>query len=96
MLSSRHNEKKTQDANKNFNLFSREEAIWSILDFTVLSLNGMLAASSRVSEFPNYSTAAMRHSFTNFPSQNDLEFFAIRLEMAYDVRAFTEGVALSI
>jgi len=68
----------------------------SIFDLTVLSLNGMLAASSRVNEFPKDFTAAMMHSFINFPSENGLEFFAIKFEIAYDVvRAFSEDVALS-
>jgi len=91
VLSSRHNEQKEKD----FNFFSKKEAISSIFDLTVLSLNGMLAASSRVNEFPKDFTAAMMHFFINFPSENGLKFFAIKFETAYDaVRVFSESVAL--
>ena len=55
----------------------------------------MLIASERVNEFPKDLTASMRHSFTNPPSVNGLECFAIRCEMAYDAAvAFAEHVAL--
>jgi len=65
----------------------------SILDFTVLSLNEILLASSRVTEFLNDS--AMRYSFTNF-SLNGFKFFAIKYEITYNaIRAFSEDVALS-
>lgn len=51
----------------------------------------MLAASSKVIESPNDSTAAMTHFFTNSPSLKDLEFFAMKFDIAYDaIRAFIE------
>jgi len=92
MLTSKHNEKKEQDVNKDFNCFSKEKAMSSIFYLTILSFNRMLATSSRVNEFPNDFTAAVMHFFANFPLENDLEFFAIKFEIAYDaVRAFSEG-----
>ena len=87
MLSSRHNEKKEQDANKDFNSFYKEETM-SILDFAILSLNGMLLTSSRVSH--NFQTTTM-YSFLQqiFYHWTALNFSQLNSN-AYDVRAFSE------
>lgn len=68
-----------------------------ILDATVFLLSGILEASVNVTEFLNDFTASIKHSFTNSPSVNGLEFLAIRCDIEYEaVSAFAKGVALSV
>lgn len=98
MLSPRHNEKYEQVANRDSNSFLMLLAIPKILNATVLPLivSGMLTISFVVNESPNTLTVSRRQSFTNSPSVNALEHFAIILEIWYDaVRPLSKMVPSS-
>lgn len=73
-------------------------AIPKILNATVLPLiiSGMLAISFVVNESPNTLTVSRRQFFTNSPSVNVLEHFAIILEIWYNaVRSLSKLVPSS-
>jgi len=69
-----------------------EEMISVIINTTIFLFNG-IAASVRVNESSHF-TASIRYFFTNSPTVNGFECFAMRCKMVYAVIAFLENVGV--